>query len=83
MGRVFQVYQHRQLCARNGDLVAGGGETVPADHPAVVALTDSASVGRFIDAPVLPTMPVSASPSSSARPDLRPSPTIRGSDDET
>lgn len=46
---MFQVHQHRQLLARNGDLVAGGGEKVAADHPAVLAIGDPGSIGRFVD----------------------------------
>lgn len=54
--RRFVVHQHRQLCARNGDLVAGGGESVSADHPAVLELADPASTGRFVDdGPTPPT----------------------------
>jgi hypothetical protein len=54
MGRLFKVHQHRQLNARNGDLVAGGGETVAADHQAVLELVDPASVGTFVEQPVAP-----------------------------
>lgn len=54
MARRFQVFQHRQLIAKNGDCVAGGGDSVAADHPAVLALVDPHSVGRFFEHPVPP-----------------------------
>lgn len=53
----FLIHQHRQLLNRRGELVAGGGESVPADHPDVLELEDPASVGRVVEdrpAPVPP-----------------------------
>lgn len=52
--KLFQVHSHRQLCAKNGDLVASGGEKVPADHPAVLALIDPPAIGRFLEEPTPP-----------------------------
>lgn len=62
MARRFQVWPHRQLCARNGDVVASGGESVAADHPAVLALVDPPSIGHFVveDEPATRSGPTAA-----------------------
>lgn len=52
----FKVELHRQLLNQRGELVAGGGECVAADHPAVLALPENHGVGFFVDdEPVSPS----------------------------
>ena len=59
----FVVHQHRQLLNSRGELVAGGGESVSADHEAVKRLEDVDSVGRFVDdAPVAPVVEPAPAP---------------------
>lgn len=67
MARKFQVFQHRQLCARNGDMVAGGGEVVAAEHPAVLELADPHAVGRFFDDEPAQPEPAATEPEDETR----------------
>lgn len=47
MARRFVIWKHRELVTPRGDRIAGGGESVPADHPALKTITDLPSVGYF------------------------------------
>jgi hypothetical protein len=60
VARVFRVMQGKQLVNRRGETVAGGGELVPIDHPALKEHKDPAQIGHFVDVEPPKAEPVAA-----------------------
>jgi hypothetical protein len=68
MARVFTVWKHRELVTPRGDVIATGGQSIPADHPAIEQLVDIPSIGYFeerADAPAEKAMPAQHRPTIS------------------
>jgi len=51
-----------QLCNARGETVAGPGDSIAADHPAVVACPDISRIAVFVPDPVVETAPAQTEP---------------------
>lgn len=69
--RTFRVHQGRNLISPAGELVACGGESVDAKHPAVLALKEPEFFGMFEgDDDTAPAATPAATPAHEQIPDL-------------